>query len=62
MSNLPTLPLTLFPDPYQVSANLLLETEDVRQSINQLNREVVIQEGLDWLDTPRHAKVYLVMT
>ncbi|KAG5280129.1 hypothetical protein AALO_G00085280 [Alosa alosa] len=27
-------------DPYQVSANLLLETEDVRQSVNQLNKEI----------------------
>ncbi|XP_031422586.1 potassium voltage-gated channel subfamily H member 4a isoform X2 [Clupea harengus] len=27
-------------DPYQVSANLLLETEDVRQSINCLNKEM----------------------
>lgn len=53
-SHLPILPL---PDPYQVSANLLLETEDVRQSINQLNKEVVIDEGLGRLDTPGHTDV-----
>ncbi|KAL2100812.1 hypothetical protein ACEWY4_002573 [Coilia grayii] len=33
-------PNTRVKDPYQVSANLLLETEDVRQSINQLNKEM----------------------
>lgn len=27
-------------DPFQVNANLLLETEEVRQSISQLNTEV----------------------
>lgn len=27
-------------DPFQVSANLLLETEEVRQNISQLNKEV----------------------
>ncbi|XP_063073461.1 potassium voltage-gated channel subfamily H member 4a [Engraulis encrasicolus] len=32
-------PSTGVKDPYQLSANLLLETEDVRQSINQLNKE-----------------------
>ena len=29
-----------FTDPYQISANLLLETEDIKQNIGKLNKEV----------------------
>lgn len=32
--------LLVFLDPFQVGANLLLETEEVRQSVRQLNTEV----------------------